>query len=243
MTIEITQDDFRAARLAERGREGIAMPTHPLFKNLEGKTFSRWTVIAYAGKIGADHAFECVCVCGNSRRVRGATLTGGVSRSCGCLLADKNREIRETHGMSHKPEWRIWANMKKRCFNPNVHAFDRYGGRGITVCDRWVKGDGNFGGFQCFLADLGRRPSKDYSIERNDVHGPYSPENCRWATRHEQAINTQRTMFLTFKGKTQSVWAWQEETKISAPQIQKRIGRGWTVERTLSQRMRRSRVR
>ena len=88
----------------------------------------------------------------------------------------------KTHGMWRSPEYNSWAAMKQRCTNPKHIAFNHYGGRGITICERWVK-------FENFLADMGKRPSSAYSLDRIDTNGNYEPGNCRWATHSQQICN------------------------------------------------------
>ncbi len=216
-------------------------PTHPLFKNLTGQRFFRLTVVEYAGRIRTSHAYRCRCECGGEIVTRGYSLTGGVTKSCGCLLPDRNKEVRTTHGLSHSKEWRIWAGMKNRCYNETVRGYQNYGGRGIVVCDRWLTGDGVRGGFECFYSDIGPRPSPSHSIDRINNDGNYEPGNCRWATTAEQSINTRTIPRIEWRGWTLSAHEWAAATGIPASQIEKRIGRGWSADRALTQPLRRSR--
>lgn len=213
-------------------------PNHALFKDLTGLVFERLTVIKYAGRLGKVNAFECRCVCGITINVKGELLSGGDTRSCGYLLSDKNRARLTIHGHSWSAEWKIFQGMKNRCLNPSVRSFKDYGQRGITICDRWLQGEDGQPGFGLFYADMGPRPSSRHSIERNDNDGPYSPDNCVWATRSQQARNTRTIPVITWAGRTQTAWAWSSETGIPAPQIEKRLGRGWSVERALHQPLR-----
>ena len=108
---------------------------------------------------------------------------------------------KEFHGMTGHPLYRVWATMIMRCNNKNDASFHKYGARGITVCDRWRKS------FSAFYADMGERPA-GHSIERIDNDGPYSPENCRWATPKEQAANRRNEKPITHNGMTMSLRQW-----------------------------------
>ena len=109
--------------------------------------------------------------------------------------------------------------MKQRCSNPNDRDYPRYGGRGISVCARWQVGDGTKTGFECFLADMGMPPNRSYSIDRIDVNGPYSPENCRWATAKQQANNRTSTRILTIDGVSKPLSEWCEQYKIGSKTV------------------------
>src|SRR5690606_36633953 len=126
----------------------------------------------------------CLCDCGNEKSVRADSLVSGRILSCGCYHKEAVSQRTRTHGLSNTLEYHIWENMIQRCTNPNHLAFGYYGGRGITVCDRW-RND-----FTAFINDMGPRPSNCYSVDRIDVNKGYEPGNCRWATRETQMRNT-----------------------------------------------------
>lgn len=131
------------------------------------------------------------------------------------------------HGLSNTPEYEVWLGIHVRCTNQKHKAFPRYGGAGITVDPRWRS-------FERFLADIGKRPSKRHSIERKDGHGPYSPENCIWATREQQANNKSNNRLLTIDGRTQTLRQWAIQTNISDDTIAARLARGWSAQRAIS---------
>jgi hypothetical protein len=156
--------------------------------DLTGRKFGRLSVIAIAQDKSRHGQMQwaCSCSCGAQKVVSGDRLRQGVTRSCGCLL----RQIRTKHGHSRcdagnqSATYRSWASMKTRCLNPNNRGFKYYGGRGITICERWML-------FVNFLADMGERPPGK-TLDRIDVDGNYEPGNCRWATPLEQIRNRRR---------------------------------------------------
>lgn len=154
--------------------------------DLMGQTFGRLTVVSHAGRANDRAAlWSCVCACGAERVVIGKKLRSGHTQSCGCYAKDRVRETKTKHG--HKPKagksrtYTSWLSMHSRCNRPEFHAFHRYGGRGIKVCDRWAV-------FENFLADMGERPD-GMTLDRVDVDGNYEPSNCRWATHAQQCAN------------------------------------------------------
>jgi hypothetical protein len=135
-----------------------------------------------------------------------------------------------TRGGVFTPEYKAWDSMKQRCSNPKVASFKDYGGRGIRVCDRWLRS------FEAFFADVGPRPSAKHSLDRfPDNDGNYEPGNVRWATPEEQQNNRRKTVFLEAMGKTQSFAEWVRETGLPADTLWRRINVWkWSPERALT---------
>jgi hypothetical protein len=192
--------------------------------DLVGQKFHCLTVIRNAGK--TDHGktlYFCECDCGGSKTAAATNLITGSVKSCGC-----QRGRKDTHGMSKTNTYRIYQAMKNRCYNPKNKAYKSYGGREITICDRWLES------FENFYEDMGECP-QGYSIERKDVDSDYEPNNCEWILINDQGLNKTSNRFITFEGQTKCLSQWAEEKNILAATIADRIDkRGWSLDKALN---------
>lgn len=210
------------------------------FDDLSGKRFNRLQVIARAENIAFANgrkrtAWVCRCDCGNECIVASISLKSGATASCGCLKAENNRAKWTKHNKSRSRLYGVWCDMKKRCYNPMYKQYNDYGGRGILVCDEWLH---DFSAFEKFALEHGYDAEAkfgDCTIDRIDVNGNYSPENCRFVDMKTQNKNKRVTgHLLTYGKKTQNIAAWSRETGIHHVTICQRIMRGWTVEKALT---------
>jgi hypothetical protein len=165
-----------------------------LWQDCIGKKYGRLTVQTKdLTNLKNGTKLVCQCECGNIVSVAKSNL-GTKTFSCGCLSIEVRGVATIKHGGSHLIEYRSWAAMKRRCYDTNARCSKWYAKRGITVCDRWLNS------FENFLADMGSRPSKKYTLERIDNDGNYEPANCRWATTGEQSANRRNTAKLEYEG-------------------------------------------
>ncbi len=202
------------------------------FQDLTEQRFGRWLVVARAENRGVQTYFECVCDCGSKQDVYAGSLKSGKSISCGCFNVEGTVARCLSHGHANGGNgtrtYNCWRNMKARCTNPKNHKWADYGGRGITVCAAW-------GTFDGFLADMGECPP-NHSIDRIDVNGNYTPDNCRWADPTQQANNQRGNTRLTLRGVTKTVSEWAREIGTNPTTILQRINRsGWSVEKALTE--------
>lgn len=187
-------------------------------QDLTGRRFERLLVVGPSET--KPRYWNCVCDCGATRHVGTYNLLNGDCKSCGCYSRDRSRlhPGNTKHSMSNTPTYRTWSKMKERCFNPRFVKFSFYGGRGITVCERWMT-------FANFLADMGVRPT-GMTLDRKDSDGDYEPSNCRWATRLEQANNTRTNRFVDLDGERLTVAQLARRTGINDRTIIDRLNRG-----------------
>lgn len=197
-----------------------------------GKRFGRLTVVSEAAatrnaKGKTPRRWNCSCDCGGTTTVSGHDLRSGHTSSCKCLHKESLRRRLMTHGKSSSQEYKIWSSMLTRCFNKNCKSYKRYGGIGITVCERWKNS------FTDFLNDIGTRPSPGHSLDRIDNAKGYEPGNVRWATADVQIRNTKRTKLFLYKGKTLCVSDWADLYGIPRATLISRVAAGWTINRAI----------
>ena len=207
---------------------GNAMATS---NDLTGRVFGRLTVLSCKEK---PRVWVCLCSCGVTTEVITSRLNSGNTKSCGCLKRTILGDLRRTHGMANSrvkgyaiKAYGVWQAMRDRCSNPNRADFHRYGGRGISVCQRWEK-------FENFYADMGEPPTGT-SLDRIDNDKGYSKKNCRWATRKEQVYNSTCIKYVVIKGVSKPLQVWLKESGIKRDTYYRRVRKGFTKQEALQQ--------
>lgn len=199
--------------------------------DMTGQRYGRLSVIEMAGhNKHRQRLWRCVCDCGETTEVLGFLLRQEQTRSCGCLAREAIANVNKKHGKSGTQIFNVHSAMMDRCYMQTNHAYKNYGGRGITVCGRWHD-------FENFYADMGDKP-KGMTLERIDNHGPYSPDNVRWASYKDQANNRRSNVVLEFQGRKQTMQQWSDEMGLKIQTVWARLNRGWSVDRALTEEVR-----
>ena len=176
-------------------------------EDLVGKRYGKLTVIKFSHRKGRKYYWLCQCDCGNIKAILSYSLKSGNTKSCGCGMNKNNKigELTRTHGQSHTRLHNIWLDVKKRCSSKTNQAYPNYGGRGIKVCDEWLKDYMNF-----YNWAIANGYSDNLSIDRIDNNDDYKPSNCRWTTKKEQANNRRTNVYITHNGETKTLAQWVE---------------------------------
>lgn len=197
---------------------------------ITGSRFGR-LVINDVYTVGQVRVARCLCDCGIVKEIRLNHIKSGAIVSCGCYLEEVLKAKgthRDTIERKCTSEYRTWSSMLQRCNNPKVKCYKNYGGRGITVCSQWQN-------FENFLRDMGRRPTRNHTLERIDNNSGYSVDNCKWSTNAEQASNKRTSRFIVAHGLRLTIAEWSKKTGISQQTISARIHKHkWSEEDAVS---------
>ncbi len=190
-----------------------------------GDIYGRYTVLGIFKEEGKYPKYARVqCSCGSPIRYVGtSTLRNGDSKSCGCF----HKEAVTKHGAWDNPLFKVWSGMIRRCTNQKDKRYNRYGGRGISVCDNWLNVNN-------FITDMSEGYEKGLQIDRKDNDGHYCKENCQWTTTKQQTRNYSRNVVLEHNGKKLCVIDWAIESGIPASVLYDRIARGWSAVDSLT---------
>lgn len=194
-------------------------------KDLTGQKFGRLTVLEHIYVDKKPYSrWVCQCECGNRViRPRG-DLVSGHSKSCGCLATELLINRNTKHGFYGEHLYNVWNTMRQRCNDPNKAHYDRYGGRGISICNEW----NDYNTFREWAMSNGYK--NNLTIDRIDVNGNYCPENCRWVTWQEQQNNRTSNRMITANGETHTIAEWSRISGIKSSTIQSRLSYGWDEE-------------
>lgn len=199
--------------------------------DIAGMRVGYLVAVRYHGANGKKSLWEAKCDCGKVVILPATEmkkqLKRGIIASCGCMRNATIAKRKTTHGMSHHPAFAVWRSMLDRCRLPTHHAYSRYGGRGIRVCDEWQQA------FENFWKDMGPTYQKGATLERRDNSKGYSPENCAWRTRRQQANNTRRNVVLRTPNGTMTAKEASYFYEIKYTTLLYRLNNGWTIEKAL----------
>ena len=220
---------METAMLIHTDKAAGRMRNRPL-KDYTGQRFGRLTAMSLVARDTkwCAHLWSFKCDCGAEKAISIKSVTSGNTASCGCSASESLKARNTTHGLSRgqPSEYRSWKDMRSRCLNGNNTSYADYGGRGISICSRWAS-------FAVFFADMGARPNNN-TLDRVDVNGGYSPENCRWAAADVQANNKRTNRTLTISGETRTLAQWCQHFNIEPSKVRYRLNNGWGVKDAFS---------
>lgn len=253
-SLKLIRDKYQVSdRWLYRFLKQRGIPSGSTKIDLTGQRFGRWFVIKAGDSRKRQTMWECKCDCGSQTLVATGNLRSGKTMSCGCLARELASVRKTTHGKTQSAEYIVWCLMKSRCLNPSDAAYLNYGGRGISVCERWRLS------FEAFLFDMGERPKDgEWQIDRIDNDKSYAcgsascqdcqqngitRPNCRWTSRSENLRHTRHNRLLEYNGEKKCLVEWAEITGLPASAIIARIDKlGWAVEKALTTPLRKRRA-
>lgn len=196
-------------------------------KDLSGKRFGRLYVLKLAFTKNRKSYWLCKCDCGKEKIIRSDSLIGGKSISCGCYQKEKMKENIKPHRNSKL--YRVYYGMKERCCNENCVNYKYYGGKGVKIYYEWLN---DFETFYDWATNNGYKDG--LTIDRIDVNGDYSPENCRWITHKEQMSNTTANRRFEYNGENLTISELAEKYNINRNTLNYRINMGWNIEKAIN---------
>ena len=200
------------------------------FKDLTGKRFGRLTVMNISHKDDRRcYHWLCQCACGTQKVANGRSLRGGGINSCGCLHREFNMKAKTTHGEYGSRLYYIWTGMTQRVTNRKNCNYSNYGGRGISICNEWLKYE-NFRDWS-----LKNGYSDKLTIDRIDNNGDYTPGNCRWITQKEQSNNKRNNRYIEYNGEVKTLSQWADMYNICRMLLRQRLNKcKWSMEKALN---------
>ena len=197
--------------------------------NIAGKKFNKLTAISFDSVSNSgNHKWLFSCECGNKKVILKSHAKSGHTKSCGCYNSDltikRNTKHNNCKRIGRSKAYSTWSSIKKRCYNFNQSNYERYGARGIKVCDKWVES------FENFLEDMGEPPTAEHSIDRINNNGDYEPSNCKWSSVEEQANNKRNSIIITFNNKKQTLAQWCRELNLNYKSTYKKVRNNKSIE-------------
>ena len=204
-------------------------------RDLTGQRFGRLVVLEDAGRSHGSPLWKCKCDCGEIKSVTSGHLVNGDTRSCGCLCRENRGKTSKTHGETKRRLYKIWVDIKTRCYNERSRNYYKYGKRGVAMCNEWKN---SYEAFRDWSVANGY--TDNLTIDRIDFNGNYTPNNCRWVTQKVQQNNRRNNHLITYDGETLTISQWNERMGFSRGLISQRLNKlGWSTDKAITTPQRR----